>query len=257
MKKYLDKIKTQENQLRKLLTNKKYKEHLTLCSCLDELGNSLIAIEDFSLNGIGGREGEQYLRLYGLAHAITNLHQIVLKFYEITDLKIAHNKYHKDIQEFVHYTLETIPCVDKEIVFSYRTITDEQLTITSTILKPERKEYNPIINYKQECYEHNQNTNINKIYEILNNSIPSNTYLTYFMVTNNGEIDIKGNTDKVENVYIFLKNLKDSLIGYQLKITQLDLFTYEASDLYEINRDNTINSYDYYTFEITNVNNKN
>ncbi len=112
-------------------------------------------------------------------------------------------------------------------------------------------------NNKQECYEHNQNTNINKIYEILNNSIPSNTYLTYFMVTNNGEIDIKGNTDKVENVYIFLKNLKDSLIGYQLKITQLDLFTYEASDLYEINRDNTINSYDYYTFEITNVNNKN
>ncbi len=161
MKKYLDKIKTQENQLRKLLTNKKYKEHLTLCSCLDELGNSLIAIEDFSLNGIGGREGEQYLRLYGLAHAITNLHQIVLKFYEITDLKIAHNKYHKDIQEFVHYTLETIPCVDKEIVFSYRTITDEQLTITSTILKPERKEYNPIINYKQATINYLEEYSIN------------------------------------------------------------------------------------------------
>ncbi len=149
MKKALDKIKIQETQIRRLLISKKYKEHLTICSCLDELGNSIIAIEDFSLNVIRGCEGEQYLRLYGLAHAITKLHQIILKFYEIADLKIAHDKYYKDIQEFVHYTLETISCIDKEIVFSSRIISDEQFTIPSTILKPERKEYNSTINYKQ------------------------------------------------------------------------------------------------------------
>ena len=90
-----------------------------------------------------------------------------------------------------------------------------------------------IINKEQQCFECYRNKEIIRIYDILNQAIPSNIYLTYFMATNNGKIDIKGCTDNVENVYIFFKNLKDSLIGYQLNITKLDLSTYCTLDVYE------------------------
>ena len=149
MKSILEKIKKQENQIRNLLANKKHREHLKICSCLDVLGNSILAIDDYYLSGIGNKEGGQYLKLYGLAQTINNMHQIILKFYKIIGLNIGHQESFKDIQKFLHYTLEVILDIDNEITFSPRTITDEVFEITSTILNPERKEIGDTINYKE------------------------------------------------------------------------------------------------------------
>lgn len=44
-------------------------------------------------------------------------------------------------------------------------------------------------------------------YAALGESIPKDIYLTYFMTTDDGKINIKGCADSVEDVYVFFKNL--------------------------------------------------
>ena len=60
-------------------------------------------------------------------------------------------------------------------------------------------------------------------YAALGESIPQNLYLTYFMTADDGMINIKGCADSVEDVYVFFKNLKDSLVESKLRLSKLDL----------------------------------
>lgn len=50
-------------------------------------------------------------------------------------------------------------------------------------------------------------------YAALGESIPKDIYLTYFMTTDDGKINIKGCADSVEDVYVFFKILKILLLN--------------------------------------------
>ena len=88
-------------------------------------------------------------------------------------------------------------------------------------------------------------------YTSLGESIPQNLYLTYFMTGDSGLVNIQGCANSVEDVYIFFKNLKDSLFESKLRLSKLDL---KSGSL-----DSVINSSDSpldnapYVFEITNM----
>lgn len=88
-------------------------------------------------------------------------------------------------------------------------------------------------------------------YAALGESIPKNLYLTYFMTGENGTIDIKGCADSVEDVYVFFKNLKDSLVESGLRLNKLDL---KSGSLDNVVND-TVSTIDNapYIFEITNM----
>jgi hypothetical protein len=60
-------------------------------------------------------------------------------------------------------------------------------------------------------------------YTALGESIPQNLYLTYFITGDEGTIDVRGCADSVEDVYVFFKNLKDSLVNSGLRLSKLDL----------------------------------
>lgn len=88
-------------------------------------------------------------------------------------------------------------------------------------------------------------------YAALGESIPQNLYLTYFLTADDGKINIKGCADSVEDVYVFFKNLKDSLLESQLRISKLDL---KAGSLDKV-VNSTASTIDNapYIFEITNM----
>ena len=88
-------------------------------------------------------------------------------------------------------------------------------------------------------------------YAALGESIPQNLYLTYFLTADEGKINIKGCADSVEDVYVFFKNLKDSLLESQLRISKLDL---KAGSLDKV-VNSTASTIDNapYIFEITNM----
>ena len=88
-------------------------------------------------------------------------------------------------------------------------------------------------------------------YAALGESIPKNLYLTYFMTGEDGMIDIKGCADSVEDVYVFFKNLKDSLVDSKLRLSKLDL---KSGSLDKV-VNSTISTIDNapYIFEITNM----
>ena len=54
-------------------------------------------------------------------------------------------------------------------------------------------------------------------------AIPQNVWLTYFMTQGDGLVDIKGVSTDVSAVYVFFKNMRDSLIGTKLKLQQLEM----------------------------------
>lgn len=88
-------------------------------------------------------------------------------------------------------------------------------------------------------------------YAALGESIPQNLYLTYFMTGDDGMVDIKGCADSVEDVYVFFKNLKDSLVESKLRLNKLDL---KAGSLDTV-VNSTVSTIDTapYIFEITNM----
>ncbi len=88
-------------------------------------------------------------------------------------------------------------------------------------------------------------------YTALGESIPQNLYLTYFLTADEGKIHIRGCADSVEDVYVFFKNLKDSLLESNLRISKLDL---KAGSLDRI-VNSTVSTIDNapYVFEITNM----
>lgn len=88
----------------------------------------------------------------------------------------------------------------------------------------------------------------------LGESVPKDLYLTYFMTGADGMINIKGCADSVEDVYVFFKNLKDSLVESKLRLSKLDLKTETLDTIIS----NTASSVDNapYIFEITNMDDK-
>lgn len=88
-------------------------------------------------------------------------------------------------------------------------------------------------------------------YAALGESVPKNLYLTYFMTGDDGFIDIKGCANSVEDVYVFFKNLKDSLVESKLRLSKLDL----KSGSLDTVVNSTVSTIDTapYVFEITNM----
>ena len=77
-------------------------------------------------------------------------------------------------------------------------------------------------------------------------NIPQDVWLTYFMTQGNGLVDIKGGANDVSSVYVFFKNMRDSLIGTKLKLQKLEM---ESQSVEAAVAGASAN----YTFEITNM----
>lgn len=88
-------------------------------------------------------------------------------------------------------------------------------------------------------------------YAALGESIPKNVYLTYFLTGDDSKISIIGCADAVEDVYVFFKNLKDSLVDSNLRISKLDLK--EGSLDKVVNSTSSTIDDAPYVFEITNM----
>ena len=77
-------------------------------------------------------------------------------------------------------------------------------------------------------------------------AIPPNVWLTYFMTQGNGLVDIKGVSTDVSAVYVFFKNMRESLIGTKLKLQQLEMDSQSVDAAIAGSSGN-------YVFEITNM----
>lgn len=88
-------------------------------------------------------------------------------------------------------------------------------------------------------------------YTALGESVPKSLWLTYFAAKDDGKFDIKGESDNVEDIYIFFKNMKDSLISTQLRLHKLQMKSDSVDDAVTIDP----NSPSDYEFEITNMSN--
>lgn len=84
-------------------------------------------------------------------------------------------------------------------------------------------------------------------YSAIGASIPNNVWVTYFVTSDDGLIDVKGAATNVEDIYAFFKNMKDSLINTKLRLHKLQMQTGSVDDL--LSNDDTSN----YEFEITNM----
>lgn len=90
--------------------------------------------------------------------------------------------------------------------------------------------------------------NRNKLmaFSALSQSVPADLWITYFAVKDTGKVDIKGVSEDVEDVYIFYKNMKDLLIGSDLRLHNLKMLSESIEDAVEPNGPVM------YEFEITN-----
>ena len=76
-------------------------------------------------------------------------------------------------------------------------------------------------------------------------SIPQDVWLTYFMTQGPGYVDIQGGANDVSSVYVFFKNMRDSLIGTKLKLQKLEMDSQSV--------DAAVAGAGTYSFEITNM----
>ena len=83
-------------------------------------------------------------------------------------------------------------------------------------------------------------------YSSLGISVPKGLWITYFMTKDNGKVDIKGVGESVEDIYLFFKNIKDSLIDQQLKLYKLEMLSSSIDTAIEYGNVD-------YEFEITNM----
>ena len=88
-------------------------------------------------------------------------------------------------------------------------------------------------------------------YTSIGESIPENLYITYFMTGGDGMIDVRGCASSVEDVYVFFKNLKESLADSSLRLSKLDLIETNIDD-FIINTTSALDDSPY-IFEITNM----
>lgn len=86
-------------------------------------------------------------------------------------------------------------------------------------------------------------------YTALGESVPRSLWITYFTAKDDGKIDIKGNSENVEDIYTFFKNMKDSLINTKLRIHKLEMKTDSVDEAVSIDPNMPTD----YQFEITNM----
>ncbi len=86
-------------------------------------------------------------------------------------------------------------------------------------------------------------------YTALGESVPKSLWITEFYADGNENFDIKGESENVEDIYTFYRNMKDSLINTKLQIRKLESKSSSLDDL--IN--SSANSGSNYEFEITNM----
>lgn len=84
-------------------------------------------------------------------------------------------------------------------------------------------------------------------YSAIGQSIPETVWITYFMTQDSGLVDIKGASTNVEDIYVFFKNMKDSLINTKLRLQKLDMQSASVDDLVSSSGPSN------YEFEITNM----
>ena len=87
-------------------------------------------------------------------------------------------------------------------------------------------------------------------YTALGESVPKKLWVTYFTAKDNGKIDIKGESKNVEDIYLFFRNMKDSLINTQLRLHKLELKSGSVDEAVNTDLDKSGD----YVFEITNMN---
>lgn len=83
-------------------------------------------------------------------------------------------------------------------------------------------------------------------YLALGRSVPRGLWITYFACDVDGEINITGQANDVESVYVFFKNMKDSMVESGLRLHKLEL---QSDSIDEVVSSTGTNIYN---FEITN-----
>ena len=122
-------------------------------------------------------------------------------------------------------------------------------TIDTEIKKFSDAGKNNKFNEKQSIKDTLENNKIKLMsYSALGASVPKTLWITYFSAQNNGQIDIKGQAESVEDVYAFFRNMKDSLLNTNLRLHKLELVSGNVDDLVE----SSIYT-EGYEFEITNL----
>ena len=88
-------------------------------------------------------------------------------------------------------------------------------------------------------------------YTALGESVPKKLWVTYFVAKDDGKFDIKGNSTNVEDIYLFYRNMKDSLISTKLRLHKLEMKTESVDEAVTIDPNAPAD----YEFEITNMTN--
>jgi len=72
----------------------------TLCAAMDTIGDATLAIQDFQTDGVGSRQGEKYLRLYGLFQAIFLQQDAIRELFLIIKHSFDAQHFLKDLEDY-------------------------------------------------------------------------------------------------------------------------------------------------------------
>ncbi len=149
---------------------------------------------------------------------------------------------------FYYYTSNLVTQNQAKITELDNQITQIDAELKAYDNKPKEEKFDAVAEIERVLK--NNRTKI-QAYAALGESIPEKLYLTYFLTGDDGRINVKGCADSVEDVYVFFKNLKDSLTESQLRLSKLDL---KAGSLDKV-VNSTVSTVDTapYIFEITNM----
>jgi len=130
------------------------------------------------------------------------------------------------------------------------TISADLKTIDAEIAKYKASQSATVFNAKTEI-EKGVKANRSKLMNFVasGDAIPNTVWLTYFMTQGDGLVDIKGVSSNVEDVYVFFKNMRDSLISTKLRLQKLEMVSSSVDDAVSSASNSN------YSFEITNMTN--
>ena len=86
-------------------------------------------------------------------------------------------------------------------------------------------------------------------YTALGEAVPKKLWVTYFVAKDDGKFDIKGDSSNVEDIYLFFRNMKDSLINTKLRLHKLEMKSNSVDDAVTIDPNQPTD----YEFEVTNM----
>ena len=86
-------------------------------------------------------------------------------------------------------------------------------------------------------------------YTALGEAVPKKLWMTYFVAKDDGKFDIKGESSNVEDIYLFFRNMKDSLINTKLRLHKLEMKSNSVDDAVTIDPNQPTD----YEFEVTNM----